>query len=91
MRRSIEDAAQVPAVDVLEGDEVAVVDFAEVEDLGDVGVLQLHRDLRLVDEHRDELFVLRDARQDALERDDALEALDADGLGLEYLGHASQH
>jgi hypothetical protein len=50
-------------------------------------VLKLHGDLRLVDEHRDELFVLRDAGQNALERYDALEALNPDGLGLEYLGH----
>ena len=47
-------------MDVLDGDEVRVVHLAEIEDLGDVRVLQLHRDLRLVDEHRDELFVLGD-------------------------------
>jgi hypothetical protein len=88
LAKVVEDAAQIPAVDVFKGDEVAVIDFAEVEDLGDVRVLKLHGDLRLVDEHRDELFVLRDAGQNALERDDALEALDADGLRLEYLGHA---
>ncbi len=51
-------------------------------------MLQLHRDLRLVDEHRDELFVLGDVGQDALERDDSLEALHPHDLGLEHLGHA---
>jgi len=89
LAKFVEDAAQILAVDVFEGDEVAVVDFAEIEDLGDIRVLELHRDLRLVDEHRDELFVLSDAGQDALERHDAFEALDADGLRLEYLGHTS--
>ncbi len=88
LAKVIEDAAQVAPVDVFERDEKAVVDFAEVENLGDVRVLQLHGDLRLVDEHRDELFVLRDARQNALERNNPLEPLNADGLGLEDLGHA---
>ena len=87
--RAVEDRAQVLAVHVLERDEVAVVDLAEVEDLGDVRVRELHGDLRLVDEHRDELFVLRDARQDALDRHHALEALHAGGLRLEDLRHAA--
>jgi len=55
--------AEVAPVHVLQGDEVAVVDFAEIEDLRDVGVVQLDGDLRLVDEHRDELFVLSDVRR----------------------------
>lgn len=41
----------------------------------------------LVDEHRDELFVLGDVGKDALERDDALEAFHTHDLGLEHLGH----
>ena len=86
---AVEDRAEIAPVDVLERDEVALLDLPEVEDLGDVRVLQLHGDLRLVDEHRDELFVLRDVRQDALDRQQALEALDAEGLGLEHLGHTS--
>ena len=88
LAQTIKDAAQVAPVDVLEGDEVRVVHFAEIEDLGDVCVLQLHRNLRLVDEHRDELFILGDVGKDALERDDPLKALHAHDLGLEHLGHA---
>ena len=84
----VEDAPQVAPVDILEGDEVRVVHLTEIEDLGDVRVLQLHRDLRLVDEHRDELFVLGDVGEDALERNDSLEALHAHDLCLEHLGHA---
>ena len=87
MRSKID--AQVAAVHVLEGDEEAVLDLTEVEDLGDVRVLQLHGDLRLVDEHRDELFVLGDVRQDALDGQQTLEPLDAECLGLEDLGHTS--
>src|SRR5581483_74967 len=63
--------------------------FTEVEDLADVGVVQLNRDLRLVDEHGDEFFIFGDVRQDALDGEQALEALDAERLGLEYLGHAA--
>ncbi len=86
---AIEDRAQVAPVHVLERDEEAFVDLTEVEDLGDVRVLQLHGDLRLVDEHRDELFVLSDVREDAFDRQEALEALHAKRLGLEDFGHTS--
>src|SRR5262249_44709747 len=78
----------VLAVDELERDEVAVFDFAEIEDLGDVGVVQLNRDLRLVDEHRDEFFIFGDVRQNALDGEQALEALDPEGFRLPHLGHA---
>jgi hypothetical protein len=84
---AVEDGAQIAAVNVLEGDVVRLLDHAEVEDLGDVRVVQLNRDLRLVDEHLDELFVLRDVRQDALDGNQALEALYAVGFGTKYLGH----
>src|SRR5262249_9803390 len=83
----VEDRAQVLAVDELERDEEGIVDFAEIEDLGDVRVAELHRDLRLIDEHLDELFVLGDVGEDALDREEALEALDPEGFGLEHLGH----
>ena len=86
---AIEDAAQVLAVHELERDEVGILDLAEIEDLRDVGVVELDRDLRLVDEHRDELFVLSDVRQDALDGEQTLEALDAEGFRLPNLGHAA--
>ena len=65
------------------------VDAAELEDLADVRVRELARDLRLVDEHLDEVAVLSHRREDPLDRDDLLEALDAVALGLEDLGHAA--
>ena len=84
------DRAQVAAVDVLHRDEVAAgLDLAEVVDVDDVRVVQLRRELGLVDEHRDELFVVGQVRQDLLDRDDLLEALDARALGLVELGHAA--
>jgi hypothetical protein len=87
--RAIEDRAHVTSVDVLERDVIAVVDDTEVEDLSDVRVVQLDRDLRLVDEHADELLVLRDVGQDPLDRDQPLEALHAVGLGAKHFGHAA--
>ena len=83
----LEDRAHVLARHVLHRDVVRVVDLPQVERLGQVGMTQLRGDLRLVDEHLDELFVLGDGREDALDRDQLFEALDADGLGLVDLGH----
>ena len=86
---AIEDRAQILAVHELERDEERVLDFAEIEDLSDVRVVELHRDLRFIDEHLDELFVLGNVGKDALDREQALEAFDTEGLGLEDLGHAA--
>src|SRR5262249_27755654 len=86
---SLEDDAQVAPPDVLEGDVVERVDHAEVEDLRDVGVVQLDGDLGLVDEHGDEVLVLRDAGEDALHRHHALEPLHPESLRPEDLGHAA--
>src|SRR5688572_17435036 len=55
---------EILAPDELHRDEVALADAAELEDLADVRVRQLARDLRLVDEHRDEVAVLRHRGQD---------------------------
>jgi hypothetical protein len=43
-----ERAAQIASVDVLEGEEVLVANPADLEDLGDIDVRQLDRDLGLV-------------------------------------------
>jgi hypothetical protein len=49
----------------------------------------MHGELRLVHEHVDELRVLGEPRQDALDDEDLLEALHAEALRLEHLGHAA--
>ena len=49
-------------------------------------MVELRRELGLVREHRDEVFVVGQVRQDLLDRDDLLEALDA-GARLVDLGH----
>jgi len=84
----VEDAAQIAPVDVFEGDEVRLVHLAEIEDLGDVRVLQLHRDLRLVDEHRDELFVLGDVGRMRLSATIRSKPSTPMTFALKHLGHA---
>ena len=75
-------------MDVLHGDEVALVDLPEVEDLHDVRVGEAGHHLGLVHEHVHELLVVGEVGQDALDRQGLLEARDAAALGLEHLGHA---
>ncbi len=83
----LEDRAQVLARHVLHRDVVGIVDLSQVEGLGEVGVAELGSDLRLVDEHLDELFVFGDGGEDAFDGDDLLEALHSHRLGFVDLGH----
>jgi hypothetical protein len=85
-----EELVQVLAVDELEGDVVGAVDPPEVEGLADVHVRELNGDLGLVDQHVDELLVLRVLRMDDLERQELFEAADAGGLRQVDLGHAAE-
>ena len=84
-----EEQTERGPVDVLHGDEVAALGLAEVEDLHQVRVVELRRELRLVEEHLDELRVLRQVREDALDDQQLLEAHRPVGLGEEHLGHAA--
>ena len=79
----------VDAVDELHRDVRRVGVGAELEHLHDVAVIELRGDPRLVDEHLDERLVGREVRQDLLDRDQLLEAVLADQLRLEQLGHAA--
>ena len=54
--RFANERAQVLAVDELHGDEVLLVELAEVEDLDDVRMVEARRDARLVEEHLDEAW-----------------------------------
>ena len=72
----LDDRLEVRAVDVLHDDEVRGVGHSDVEDADDVRVLQVHRHARLVEEHRHELLVLREVRENALDRDGLLQAAD---------------
>ncbi len=85
----LDDRLEVRPVDELHDDEVGVVRRADVEDGDDVRVVEAGAEAGLVEEHRDEVRVLREVRQDALDRDLLLEALDALGFALEHLRHAA--
>jgi hypothetical protein len=86
---AVHDLEQVFAPDVLHRDVVRVGDLPELVDRNDVRVRQLPGDLRLVDEHLDEIFILRHRRQDPLDRQDLLEALHAERLRRVDLRHAT--
>ena len=84
-----EQRLQIDAVDVLHDDEVRVLAVADVEHLHDVRVLEGERQPRLVQEHRDELLVLGEGRQDALDGDVLLEPAHRFRDAAEHLCHAS--
>src|SRR5262249_48348011 len=79
----------VEPLHVFERDVVLLIDLAELEHLDDLWVDQVDGQLRLVDEHVDELLVGGEVREDALDDDDLLEASRARHLRLEDLGHAA--
>ena len=62
---------------------------AELEHLHDLRVRELRGQLRLVDEHRDEVRVRRQVRQDPLDDQDLLEAVRRGDLRAKHLGHAA--
>ncbi len=59
---------------VLHRDVVGALDLSEVVDLRDVGVVQEGGDPRLVEEHVNELFLLREVRKNSLHHHLLLEA-----------------
>ena len=75
--RGANEARAGRAVDVLHRHVELAVLLAEVEHLDDVRVAEARADPRLVDEHGDEVRVARVLREDALDRDDLLEAVRA--------------
>src|SRR6185437_9478317 len=79
--------AQGHPLHVLHGDEVGPVRLAELVDLDDVRVQQQRRDLRLSDEHRLEVARLREAGEDPLQDQLALEPLGSGHEGPVDLGH----
>ena len=85
----LDDALQVGAVDELHDDEVGVVADADVEHLNAVRVREVRADARLVEEHPDELLLLGQVRENALDGDELLEALESRALGAEHLGHTA--
>ena len=72
---------------VLHDDEVVVRDLSQVVDLCDVAVREHDGDLRLVDQHLDELGTGGDVGEDSLDDDRALDPFGVHRLAPEDLGH----
>ena len=75
---------------MLHRDEVLAVRARELVDARDVAVAQHARDLRLVDEHLDEVVVLGEVREHALDRDEVRLAVRVEGLRAIDLRHPAE-
>jgi len=73
----LDDGLEIHAVHELHHDEVRVLDVTDVEHLNDVGVVETRAQSRLIQEHPDELLVLREMGSNPLDRDEFLEAGEA--------------
>ena len=83
-----DEPTEIEPVDIFHRKEELVPLLVKGINLDDVGVVQAHRDLGFVDEHREELRAPSKARQDALDHEDLLDPLGPGGLRKEHLGHA---
>ena len=78
--RLLEQRPQIAARQVLHHDEVLAARGDEIDRVDDVRVIERRRQLRLAQEQVDELFLLRELRQQLLEHDLHLEAAGAELL-----------
>jgi hypothetical protein len=76
-----DDRRQIFAGQVLHADEVFSVDLAELVGGDDVRMFEARRDARLIQEHLLQLRAVGEVGEDAFERDDLYEALDATPFG----------
>ena len=66
---------------------IHAVDFADIEDLDDVGMVEVRGDAGFIKKHGDEVFFLRKMREDALDGDFFTESSEALLLGQEEFCH----
>ncbi|MFO0631344.1 MAG: hypothetical protein U0168_00680 [Nannocystaceae bacterium] len=85
-----QDGLQVLAVDVLHREEELGALAPDVEHLHDVGVIEDRGQARLGQEHPHELGIGREVRQDPLEHEQLLEALEPGRTREVDLGHATR-
>src|SRR5688572_6393668 len=71
---TVDQGSQRRTLDELHRDEVVAVDLTELEDLNDVAVGEVRRELRLIDEELEELLAPREAWMNDLERDPLTES-----------------
>ena len=86
----LDGGAKILAVDVLHRDEEVRVDLHQLEDLGDVRMLQVADELELVGEHRDELLVFQEVREQPLDGHVPFEAVSFERECPEQLGHPAE-
>ena len=72
LAQALLEREQILTGDILHQDVGGRLELPELEDVDDVRMAQVHAQLRLVDEHLDELFVLGEVRQDSLEREETI-------------------
>lgn len=89
LRGATHDSEDVSAFDELHRDEVGVVELAEIKDLSDVDVVELDADLRLFDEHGDEMLILGEFWVDHLQREELFEAAEPFRLGQDDFCHST--
>ena len=87
--RRTQQPVDVRPLDELHREEQLATVLAEVEHLHDVGVVQLRGELRLVDEHGDEVRVAGKLREDALESEALAEPVRPLAGGDEDLRHTA--
>jgi hypothetical protein len=87
---SLHDGTKVFAIDVLHRDEVLAVGPGKFVHPSDIGVLEPAGNLRLIDQHLDEIIVLCQVGQDALHRHQVRVAGGIKGFGSIDLCHASE-
>ena len=90
-RRAREEARQRVALDVLHDQVVAAGRSSPTSRMGTTfGWWMPRGEARLVEEHLDELLLVREVRVQPLDGDEALEAADAEDRAEEHRGHAAR-
>ena len=87
--QAVDDAVERLALEVLHRDEVALAVLPDLVGLDDVGVAEARGEPRLVEEHAEELRVLRELGPDLLDDHQLVEARRAPHDGEVDLGHAA--
>jgi hypothetical protein len=77
LHRAREESTEGVPLDVLHDQVVPLAARPDLEDRNDVRMVDARSKAGLVEEHLDEVFVAREMRMKALDRDEALEAADA--------------
>src|SRR5690606_22920445 len=89
-RAHLEDGAQVDARDELGGEEVPLLRMSEIEDLHDVGVMELDGLRGFLDQDVDKRLVTRVSLVDLFDQQRLLEAFDTTMGGAKHLSEFAE-